>query len=251
MGAHQVMNQEIVIKSDPEELAAEVAQRFIVESRRSIGRTGRFSVALSGGTTPRLVYAQLASDEKAGRVDWDRVHLFWSDERCVPPDDPDSNFRMAEIALLDRVPIPSQNIHRMVEGHEEPRAAAEAYENLIRTFFDLPAGPPSFDLVLLGMGEDGHTASLFPGTLADADEDRLIVLGHKGHWRLSFSQALINEAFHIWIVVCGENKAEIIKKVFRGDDPPETFPVKAVKPRHGTLTWFLDSAAASLLQSIS
>ena len=159
----------IKIHPDPTSLARAAADHFVSLAVEAIAVRGRFAVVLSGGSTPKASYAVLATDERAARVDWSRVYVFWGDERCVPPDHPDSNFRMARQALLDRVPIPSGNVHRM-RGELDPAQAAADYQQALLRFFAISSGDtPSFDLILLGMGDDGHTASLFPGTSAIGD----------------------------------------------------------------------------------
>ena len=164
----------------------------------SIAARGRFTIALSGGSTPRPIYARLAAADHAERIDWGKVHVFFSDERCVPPDDAASNYRMAREALLDHVPLPSANVHRM-RGEEDPALAALAYEQDLQRLFRTSAAP-AFDLICLGMGDDGHTASLFPGTAALRERERWVVAQYVAvarAWRVTLTAALINAARHV------------------------------------------------------
>src|SRR5262245_47883864 len=163
--------------SNATELARAAAAEFVSRAVMSVQASGRFSVALSGGTTPKIVYSLLASDPSLrAQAPWDRIHFFWGDERHVPPDHGDSNYRMAREAMLASVPVPNANIHRIKAEYADPQSAADEYEADLQAFFELgPNDLPRFDLVLLGMGPDGHTASLFPGTEALQERERLVV----------------------------------------------------------------------------
>ena len=242
------MNPEIVIFSDPPALAREAAQRFTDLAREAVESRGRFSVALSGGSTPGVLYRLLAQDPYRRQVPWQQVHLFWADERSVPPDDPGSNFRLVRETLIDLVPIPVDNVHR-VRGELEPEAAARAYERDQTDFF---CGPRTrFDLVLLGVGGDGHTASLFPGSAALQETGRL-ALGVEAHYedrpasRVTITLPAINSARHIWFLVTGGAKARIVRSVLEEEAPD--LPARQVCPTAGALTWLLDAAAASQLR---
>jgi len=170
----QLPEHEIIVCGDVDELNRKAAERFITLAADAISRSGRFTVALSGGSTPKALYSLLASPAYRERIDWSRIHLFWGDERCVPPDHPESNFRMVQESLLSRIQIPSENVHRMM-GEKEPEQARQEYEEHLKQFFRLPPGEvPRFDLILLGLGEDGHTASLFPGSAALNENQRLV-----------------------------------------------------------------------------
>ena len=201
-------------------------------------------VALAGGSTPRAAYALLAAEE----VDWSRVHVFWGDERCVPPDHPDSNYRLAREALLDHVSLPAGNVHRM-RGEMEPEAAAQAYAAELRAFFGTQW--PSFDLVLLGMGNDGHIASLFPGSAALRETARPVVAvtaeyqDRPAH-RVTLTLPAINAARQVLFLVTGAAKAETLWAVLEG--PAERFPAQLIRPTSGQLTWLVDTAAASRLK---
>ena len=184
-------------------LARAAAGHFVALSLEAVSAHGRFAVALSGGSTPKSMYSFLATTEFATRIDWTRVHIFWGDERCVPPDHPDSNYGMAREALLDHVPIPADNARR-VHGEMEPAQAAEEYERMLRAFFT--QGQPRFDLILLGMGDDGHTASLFPGTAAIHEQTRWVVAHYVEKlraWRVTLTPVVINAAANVTFVVSG------------------------------------------------
>jgi 6-phosphogluconolactonase len=239
---------EIRIFPDGPSLATAAADRFVHLAGAAVSERGRFSVALSGGSTPRATYMLLAAEEDAARVDWSKVHVFWGDERCVPPDHPGSSFRMAREALLDRVLLPEGNIHR-VRGELDPEEAARAYADELHSFFG--AEWPSFDLVLLGMGSDGHTASLFPGSPA-LDEKRRPVVAVTAHYedrparRVSLTVPAINTARQVIFLVAGASKAGIVSAVLEG--PPERYPAQLIQPAAGQLAWMMDAPAARLLQ---
>lgn len=238
--------------SDGDALARAEAERIVAQATAAIASRGRFSIALSGGSTPKALYALLATPEFGSRIDWSRVHIFWGDERCVPPDHPASNFRMTREVLLDRVAVPKDNVHR-IAGEADPDAAARAYEQTLRVFFDIQDGRPqrTFDLVLLGMGEDGHTASLFPGTPA-VDEDRRWVVPNRGPhdmWRITLTRLVLDAADSITFLVAGAAKADRLHDVL--EEPPRSPPLPAqlIHPTHGALTWMVDAAAARRLHT--
>lgn len=240
--------RQIIVQPDPTAVARVAAERFAALSSAARASRGQFSVALAGGSTPGDTYALLASDEFAAQVDWPCVHVFWGDERCVPPHDPDSNFRLADESLLSHVPIPAGNLHRM-RGELEPQAAAQAYAAELRAFFGAPW--PRFDLVLLGMGNDGHTASLFPGSVAlQETEDAVVAL--TAHYqdrpacRVSLTPRAINGSRQVLFLVTGSAKAGTLKAVLEG--PGGHYPAQHIRPTAGHLTWLLDAAAASQLK---
>jgi 6-phosphogluconolactonase len=239
------VDAEIVVFSDPEAVAREAAQRFVHQAVAAIDVRGRFSVALSGGNTPGALYRLLAEEPNRQRVPWERVHLFWGDERCVPPDHPGSNYRLAAESMIDRVPIPPDNVHRL-HGELKPEAAARLYAFDLVDFF---CGPrPRFDLVLLGLGSDGHTASLFPGSPVLHERESLAVAvearyGDRPAHRVTLTLPAINAARHVLFLVTGEAKAEIVHCVL--DDPAGDLPAQLVDPVAGQLTWLLDAAAAA------
>jgi 6-phosphogluconolactonase len=227
----------------------QAAAAFIVDLAAGQIRQGLpFTIALSGGSTPRRLYETLASPPHASRLSWSRWEVFWGDERTVPPDHPDSNYRMALISFLDHVTVPSNHIHRM-RGEVAPQEAADAYEDELRRVLGGPI--PIFDLVLLGMGTDGHTASLFSATEALDQDERIVV----ANWvptlnthRLTLTLPIINAARHILFLVSGRDKAEALRTVLGPNASDEAMPPAArVRPASGTLHWYLDPDAASLL----
>lgn len=240
----------VEVLPDPSALAAEAATRFAMLAQEVVAEGRRFAVALSGGSTPRAAYALLASPPLRDQVPWPRVHLFWGDERCVPPHDPQSNYRMAREVLLDHIPIPAGNVHRVLAEHG-PVEAAEAYERELRRFFHSPAPQiPSFDLVLLGLGADGHTASLFPGTAALDEEERLAVANYvpqQNAWRVTLTFPVLNAAGHVIFLVAGAGKAARVRDVLAATSPANRLPAQRIRPTSGILTWMIDRAAAAQL----
>ncbi len=225
-----------------EDLYDDASNRFARIGAEAIRDRGRFLVALSGGETPRPVYERLASPPHARRLDWSAVEVFSVDERCVPLTDERSNYRMAREAFLDRVTIPANRIHR-IKGEIDPLAAADAYELTLR---EVLGGEGRLDLILLGMGADGHTASLFPKHQALTETDRWVVPVHvpaDPPWRVTMTLPLINTARHILFLVTGKEKATAVRDLQEG----EPLPASMVRPADGTLSLFLDSGAASLL----
>lgn len=232
--------------------AAFLAAELVAEAAlQAVAERGRFLLALAGGSTPRMLYEILAAPEDADgardEIEWERVHVFWSDERHVPPDHPDSNYRMACEALLDQVPVPAAQVHRVLTEWPADRAAA-ACEADVRNVL----GPrePVFDLILLGLGTDAHTASLFPGSPLVHETDRLVAAAWvetHGAWRITFTPALINAARQVTFVVCGAEKAAAVAAVLEGSAPALEHPARAIRPTRGTVTWVLDRAAASRL----
>jgi 6-phosphogluconolactonase len=234
----------VYIFDTPERLAIAAAERFVEYKALS----GTFSVALAGGNTPRRVYELLATEQFAKRVEWSQVALFFGDERCVPPDHPDSNYRMIFEALISKVAIPSANVHRVI-GELDPVESARLYERELRTFFGGLAWP-RFDLVLLGMGEDGHTASLFPSSDALHEVSRWVVAtkpNDSGHQRVTLTVPVFNHAARIIFLVTGEAKAKRLAQVLRPQPGSELLPAQVIHPAAGSLEWLVDSAAASYL----
>lgn len=223
------------------DLAEVAAADFVAIARAAIDARGRFTVALTGGATPKETYELLATEPYAARVDWSRVHVFWGDERCVPSDHADSNFRMARAALLDHVAIPATNIHRM-RGEDDPILAAAAYERLLDEIV-----PDRFDLILLGMGADGHIASLFPHTPALHETVRRVYAQYVdavGMWRLTLTPVAINRAAHITFMVAGAGKADAVARVHAGPNKPDAIPAQLTKAATGRVLWLVDAAAA-------
>ena len=238
----------ISVFDTPEQLAVAAAERFVECAREFHGTLERFSVALAGGNTPRRVYELLATDRFKNRIDWPQVYLFFGDERSVPPDHSDSNYRTVYESLISQVPIPPKNVHRIV-GEGNPNENARAYENQLRTFF---AGLswPRFELVLLGMGEDGHTASLFPNSAALQEMSRWVVPTkneQSGQDRITLTVPVFNHARHVTFLVTGKKKAQRLKEVLRPEPGSGQLPAQAIKPIDGSVEWLVDAEAASLL----
>jgi 6-phosphogluconolactonase len=242
---------ELRILDDGEELAYEAADFVAWAGEQAIKSSGTFRLALSGGSTPKALYARLAGPALAERLDWSRAAIFFGDERCVPPDHADSNYRMASDALLKPLKISQDRVFRM-KGEDEPEKAARQYEEQMRKAFNVPAPAwPPFDLILLGLGDDGHTASLFPGTPALTEQKRLVVPNRAPQGitqRLTFTAPLINQAHVVVFLVSGRSKAPALKAVLedRAADSRK-FPAKLIQPEQGRLIWFLDRAAAAEL----
>jgi 6-phosphogluconolactonase len=240
------------VEPDPAALQRRAAQYFSESIQLAVTRRGRARIAISGGSTPKPVFEALADPEQEwrGKIPWDRLDIYWVDERCVPPDDSASNFRMTREALLDRVPLQAQQIHRM-EGELEPELAASRYESELRNNFRLEgAESPRFDLIQLGMGTDGHTASLFPHTEAVFEFGRLVVANHtraEQAWRLTLTTQVINQGSNVFFLISGGDKAEVLREVFFGKRDAERLPSQLIRPVDGILTLLLDKAAAALL----
>jgi len=242
--------ENVEIFRDRDALMVAAAHRIVGLAAQAIAEKGRFAWALSGGSTPRPLYTLLASPSFSKRIDWPRVHFFWSDERCVPPDRAESNYRMARETLLDAVKPPAENVHRML-GEAEPGRAAAAYERMLRRFFDFGRGgaPPSFDLILLGLGEDGHTASLFPLTPPLTEKDRWVMPtspGGDAPRRLTLTPVVINASANIIFLVSGAPKARRLGAVLEGK--PAASPAQMIQPIAGRLQWLVDADAAAQLK---
>ncbi|MGD0479220.1 MAG: 6-phosphogluconolactonase [Terracidiphilus sp.] len=240
------------VEPDAAALARRAAQYFVELSEKAVNARGRAKIAISGGSTPKATFALLADPAQPwrARMPWSKLDLWWVDERCVPPDDPDSNYRMTREAMLDHLPLSPEQIHRM-EGELEPEAAAARYEAELRNNFRLEGAElPRFDGVQLGMGPDGHTASLFPHTRALHELGHLAVANHvenKDAWRVTLTWPVINRGSQVFFLIGGEDKAQILKEVVTGPRDPERLPSQLIRPAGGILTLLLDRAAASLL----
>ncbi len=241
------------VEPDAAALAARAARYFVEKAEQAAEAQGRARIAISGGSTPKAAFKLMGDSGQPWRkrMPWDKLDLWWVDERCVPPDDPDSNFRMTREALLDRVPLKPEQVHRM-EGELEPEVAAARYESELRNGFRLEGAEiPRFDLVQLGMGPDGHTASLFPHTQALNELGRLAVANHvetvKDSSRITLTWPVINRAADVFFLVSSSNKAKILKEVFLGPRDVERLPSQLITPAGGILTLLLDQAAAALL----
>ncbi len=238
------LRPEILISDDLEHLSLRAAELFVSYASEAITLRKNFRAALSGGSTPKRLYALLASEPYRSCVDWRSVELFFGDERCVPPEHRDSNFKTIDEALLSHVPA---KVHR-VRGELPPREAALHYEKEIRRAFSFEAGIPSFDLIILGLGADGHTASLFPGAEALDETDRLAVevyVERLDNWRVTLTLPVLNAARKVLFLVSGREKAEIVREITGG--PGGGYPASLVRPSEGSVLWLLDKAAASLL----
>jgi 6-phosphogluconolactonase len=241
---------DLVILPDPEALADEAAHRFVALAQAAVADHGRFTVALSGGSTPRALYSRLAQPLLSDSVDWANVHIFWGDERMVPPDDIESSYRMARETLLADVPVPAANIYPIPTVGGTPEAAASAYEETLAAVFG--ADLPRFDLILLGIGSDGHTASLFPGHPEPVrPSDALVVAVHNAPKpppvRVSFTFRLINAAANVLFVVAGADKAAALREVLHGPIDVARLPAQGVRPSHGALVWLVDATVAKEL----
>lgn len=236
------------IYDNSQELAWAAAIAFASQAEQSIAERGRFTVALSGGSTPKAMLSLLAGKPFADSLPLRSIMFFWGDERCVPPDHPDSNFRMTTETLLGKIPVPPENVFRIPAEDEDHNRAAENYSTAIRQAFNSEA--PQFDLVFLGMGADGHTASLFPGTAALQVKDRIAVANFVeklNAWRITLTAKTINQARNVIFLVAGEDKAAALKEVLEGEPQPEKYPSQFINPVGGSLLWMLDEAAAGLL----
>lgn len=240
----------IAIYPDTDSLSHEAARYIVRVANESITAHGRFTLALSGGSTPRKLYGLLGSEPYSSQIDWALVDLFWSDERCVPPDNEESNYAMAEQVLLSRIPIPASQIHRMPADQPDCDTASYAYTvDMQKTMGS--DGVPSFDLIQLGMGPEGHTASLFPHQPSLHEQQRLVMpvtVPKPPPARLTFTPRILNGATHILFLVTGEKKAGAVQAVVEGEYNPEEYPAQIIQPTRGEVTWMLDTAAATKLQ---
>lgn len=239
--------REIVIAKDLDELSKLGAGRFVSLASAAISAGGRFSVALAGGSTPKALYRLLASEEFRSRVDWPRVYFFFGDERCVPPDHPESNFRMARENLFDLLGTSPKNIFKWRTEAGAAQLAADEYEETIRNFFPSAEGP---DLVLLGIGADGHTASLFPYTEALTETARFAApnwVEKLDTWRLTMTFTMLNGAANVLFLIAGEEKAPVLREILEGEFQPQKCPAQGVIPANGKLVFYIDKQAAALL----
>jgi 6-phosphogluconolactonase len=245
---------DIRIVDDPPALFQSAADEFAAQATAAIGTQGRFTVALSGGSTPKGLFSLLAT-QYLERLPWEKMFFFWGDERQVPPDHPESNYRMAYEALLSKVPVPAGNVHRVPAEDPDADRVAQQYEQTLGQFFRPAVGAyPRFDLILLGMGPDGHTASLFPGTTALHEKSRWVV----ANWveklnanRITLTPPVINGAKVVMFLVGGADKSVTLKEVLEGKQSPELFPSKLIHPTNGEVIWLVDRAAAGALSRLS
>lgn len=257
----QKLHAQVRIYRDPDELALKAARRFARLADQYVIGGGRFTVALSGGSTPKSMFSLLAADPFLDTVPWESIYLFWGDERCVPPDHAESNYRMTKEALLSKAPIPEANVFRIPAELSDPEQAAQEYSTTLSSFFLTGPGAaqsgtaplsalPRFDLVFLGMGPDGHTASLFPGTTALHAGDQIAVANYVEKFkanRITLTAATINNARNVTFLAAGADKAETLSSVLEGSYQPEVYPSQLIRPRNGTLLWMVDEASARLL----
>ncbi|HZL36529.1 MAG TPA: 6-phosphogluconolactonase [Tepidisphaeraceae bacterium] len=234
----------VKVTPDPGALVLEAADRIVALASEAISQRGVFFIALSGGQTPKALYELLGAQPFRSRIEWDKLDIFFGDERCVPPDSPESNYHMAASALFSKVPIAPDRIHRM-RGEIDPEAAAREYGELLKRKF----GDQGIDLVLLGMGPDGHTASLFPGTAALREQRHRCVanfVGKLNAWRVTMTAPFINRAGQVMILVSGEEKSQRLREVLEGPREPDRLPIQMIQPASGKLTWLIDTAAAGM-----
>lgn len=245
---------EIRVLTTPQELFEAAAEEVVRAAKEAVAQRGRFTIALPGGSTPKSLFNLLATNARTV-MPWDRTFFFWGDERHVPPTDPDSNYKMAEETMLSKVPVAAGNVFRIPAENPDAAAAAEAYEQTLRKFFQLEPGQvPVFDLILLGMGPDGHTASLFPGSAGLHEKARFVI----ANWvdklktsRLTLTLPVLNAAHCVAFLVSGTDKAAMLKTVLEENAPPEQYPSKLIRPSNGKLIWLVDRAAASHLSTKS
>jgi 6-phosphogluconolactonase len=245
---------EVVICPDADHLAARAADRILQAADEAVRARGRFTLALSGGSTPEKTYALLAQPERSGRLDWSRIYLFFGDERFVPHDDPRSNCHMATRSLISRAPIPAGRVFPIPTDTSSPSDSAARYARTLADFFGVAADgpPPALDLVLLGLGDDGHTASLFPGRPALAEQKAWVTASPPGVLpppvdRVTFTFPALNAARAVLFLVAGAGKATVAQDVLEGGAGVDRAPAAGVRPVSGTLTWMLDEAAAARL----
>ncbi len=236
-----------VVCADLAALSQAVAEQWSVIARHAAATRGAFYVALSGGSTPRRLYDLLSQEPYLSSVPWQATHVYFGDERCVPPDHPDSNYRMAREAFLDKVNMPSRNVHRIVIS-EDVLASAERYARELKQHVPLKGDMPQFDLVLLGMGDDGHTASLFPGTDLLKENERVVGCAYVEKlkaWRISITFPVINRARNVFVLAAGKGKAELIRQLTQ-EPQAHHYPIQNIEPL-GEYQWFIDQDAAEFL----
>ena len=241
------LGPEVRVFTDTEALSRGAADLFVQSGNAAMTERDRYLVCLSGGKTPERFLGVLTEVPYRGLVDWSRVHVFWGDERCVPSEDLNSNYRMARELLLHHVPVPAENVHR-VRTELEPVESAEAYALVLRGYASPPLEWPRFDLVYLGLGQDGHTASLFPGPVRETGKSAIAVEmpNPKGAaWRVTLTSEVFNAARRIAFLVQGAGKARVVSSVLYGDLQPEKWPAQRIHPTDGELIWMLDAGAAA------
>jgi 6-phosphogluconolactonase len=242
------MKPEVRVFADVNELSLRAAEAMVRTINESVQTNGSFSLALSGGNTPRTLY-RLLSSQFRDQIPWAKVHVFWGDERYVPLDDPHSNYRMARETLLDAVPCPTVNVHPMPTELPDPDLAARDYEKTLRSYFSKDW--PRFDLVLLGLGDEGHTVSLFPGSSALEETKRWVVAVKtqaKPPLRLTLTLPVLSHAANVYFLVTGSNKAQVLHHVLKGSPDPKNYPASGLRLTQGTVIWWVDREAAALVR---
>lgn len=240
----------VLIYPDNDALSHAAARHIVQLANESIVTHGRFTLALSGGSTPKTLYSLLGSEPYRSQINWALVEIFWSDERCVPPESEESNFHLAQETLLQQIPLPPSQIHRMPADEPDRDAASQAYSLEIQKVFGTNR-VPSFDLLHLGMGPEGHTASLFPHQPSLHEQERLVMpvtVPKPPPPRLTFTPPLLNAAIHVLFLVTGADKAEALQAVLEGPYQPDEYPAQVVRPTKGEVTWIIDTAAAAKLK---
>jgi len=241
----------IEILADPEKLAQRTVEIFLADARKTLSERNAFRVAVSGGQTPKRFFQLLGELPHVAALPWDRIHLFWVDERCVPPNSETSNYRLAAETFLTRVPIPKENVHQIPAEYADSGIAAQTYEQTIRTVFSLSPGElPRFDLIILGLGIDGHTGSLFPNSPALLDKDNLACLVHMPNEklrRITLTPPVLRAASHLTVLAAGQEKARILKSVLTLEPDEIRYPIHILWPVLCKVTWLIDSEAAKLL----
>lgn len=249
------MNSAVQVAGNAQELSRLAAEQFVSLAVEAVRENGLFTVALAGGSTPKNLYQLLSSPDEPFRAQlpWNRIHFFWGDERHVPPDHPDSNYRMAWEALLSRVPIPAENIHRIKSENAEAAKAADEYAGTLRDVFRLTEGQfPRLDLILLGIGPDAHLASIFPGSPAINEQRQLVLapwVDKLNSSRITLTPPVLNHAASVIFLVTGREKAHALHQVLEGDYQPESFPAQLIRANKGSVRWLVDREAATMLES--
>lgn len=247
-GIEVSMKPDLRVFIDEQELSLRAAEAAVRTINQSMQTNGSASIVLAGGSTPRTLY-HLLSNQFRDRIPWAKVHVYWGDERYVPPDDPQSNYRMAKETLLDHVPRPAGNVHPMPTGLSLPDIAARDYEKTLRA--DFSDEWPRFDLILLGLGEEGHTASLFPGSPALEEKTRWVVAVEapaKPPLRLTLTLPVLTRAANVYFLVTGSNKAQALHNVLTGPPDPKNYPAAGIRLAQGTVIWWVDREAAALMK---
>jgi 6-phosphogluconolactonase len=241
------------ILADASAVAGRCLEHFVADAKRAVSANGVFRVAISGGKTPQVFFELLGRSPQARSLSWERVHMFWVDERYVPPDSNRSNYKLAADTFLRKIPIPTDNIHRIPTEYADPNVAASCYEKAIRKVFALAKGEiPHFDLVLLGMGSDGHTGSLFPNSYAAFDTDDLVCavyLLDETLNRVTLTHPVLRAASHLVVLVAGQGKADILKEVLTTEPDDVRYPIHALWPVLDKVTWLVDREAARALHA--